>query len=157
MREIVGDCKDATWNAYLDEMKGASKSGADKDTVGRAVRVVEAYYREHIAGDEEACPECGKTPCVCDEKKPADADDKKADADNEKKPADADDKKVAGDEAVKKMVGDAVEAAIKAIDFDKLISAHLPKPSEPNGGDVEMSGDTVKEGSSDDIIAALYS
>lgn len=120
IKAIVGD-SDPTFNGYLDELAKAKEE--KPETVGKAVNIVDEYFKEHLAGDSEpekkVCPNCGKNPCEC---KPAGDSPTPCDDSAKKEETEPGEKK----EEAKPAAGDA-------IDYEKLASmvADKLKPAVP--------------------------
>lgn len=165
IRSLVGD-SDTTFNGYLDEL---AMAGDEKpEVVAKAVEIVDAYYRDHLAGDE-ACPKCGKTPYSCDkagdEAKP---EDKAAEKPAEDKAAGDEEKPVEEKKEEEKSAGDSIDYDLLA---DKLAARLQPKPEtkvadESTAGDesnepelgMEMGGDsaTSEVHGSDDFMKDIW-
>ena len=137
VRNIVGD-SDATFNEYLTELEMA---GDEKpEVVAKAVDIVDAYYKAHLAGDE-------KKP----EEKKSDDEQKTGD---EKKP---EEKKSAGDSIDYDLLADKVAARMRAKEESKVEKLHGDERIEDElsmlmGGD---SGSTEVHGS-DDFIKDIW-
>ena len=154
VRNIVGD-SDATFNEYLAELEMA---GDEKpEVVAKAVDIVDAYYKAHLAGDEKK-PEEKKSDDeqkAGAEKKPEEkksGDEQKAGA--EKKP---EEKKSAGDSIDYDLLADKVVARMCAKEESKEEKLHGDERIEDElsmlmGGD---SGSTEVHGS-DDFIKDIW-
>ena len=136
VRNIVGD-SDATFNEYLTELEMA---GDEKpEVVAKAVDIVDAYYKAHLAGDEKP------------EEKKSDDEQKTGD---EKKP---EEKKSAGDSIDYDLLADKVAARMRAKEESKGEKLHGDERIEDElsmlmGGD---SGSTEVHGS-DDFIKDIW-
>lgn len=143
IRAIVGD-SDTTMTEYLGELEMA---GDEKpEIIGKAVDIVDAYYKEHLAGDEASDKE--KKP---DEKKPA-GDEEKTEEKKpeekkpEEKPSEGDEKKpeekpAAGDEKKPEEKPSANNSL--DIDYEKLASLVADKMAA-NQKKTDVAGDEEK-------------
>ena len=157
IRAIVGD-SDTTFNEYLGELETA---GDEKpEVIKKAVDIVTAYYKEHLAGDEsKVCPKCGKKPCVCDKA----GDEGKPPAGEEKKP----EEKSAGEEKKpeEKSAGDSIDMDVLADKVAaRLLAAQKPVEEPKTAGDegseldTPLGGDSKTESgmSSDSLVKDIW-
>lgn len=163
IRAIVGD-SDPTFNEYLGELEMA---GDEKpEVIKKAVDIVSAYYKEHLAGDEFPPKDDDKKskeekPAGDEEKKPDDKEKKEA-GDEEKKPED--DKKSAGD-GCGKLSGDELDAIADKVAARMLAAQAKAAPAKqdpvPAAGDeiaMPLGGDSVNKEvhTSDDFIKDIW-
>lgn len=166
IRAIVGD-SDPTFNEYLGELEMA---GDEKpEVIKKAVDIVSAYYKEHLAGDEFPPKDDDKKskeekeekkPAGDEEKKPDDKEKKEA-GDEEKKPED--DKKSAGD-GCGKLSGDELDAIADKVAARMLAAQSKAEPKKeeiPAAGDeltMPLGGDSVNKEvhTSDDFIKDIW-
>lgn len=166
IRAIVGD-SDPTFNEYLGELEMA---GDEKpEVIKKAVDIVSAYYKEHLAGDEfPPKDDDKKSKEEKEEKKEAGDEDKKPDdkekkeaGDEDKKPED--DKKSAGD-GCGKLSGDELDAIADKVAARMLAAQSKAEPKKeeiPAAGDeltMPLGGDSVNKEvhTSDDFIKDIW-
>lgn len=158
VEKMVGDKVDETLKGYFEDLTGDEVKNADKDTLNKAVDIVDAYVQK-VMGD--AC-EPAKDEKPAGDTKPA--DDKKEPEAGDKKEAPADKKEPeAGDKKEEpKSNGDA-------IDYEKLASMvaeklkPVEKQPEVNGDELArlapvMGGDDANKGkvTSDNVLGAIF-
>ena len=163
IRAIVGD-SDPTFNEYLGELEMA---GDEKpEVIKKAVDIVSAYYKEHLAGDEFP-------PKDDDKKSKEEKEEKKEAGDEEKKPDDKE-KKEAGDEGKDKksagdgcgkLSGDELDAIADKVAARMLAAQSKAEPAKqdpvPAAGDeltMPLGGDSVNKEvhTSDDFIKDIW-
>lgn len=116
IRAIVGD-SDTTFNEYLGELEMA---GDEKpEVIKKAVDIVTAYYKEHLAGDEKTV-KVEKSDKDGEEKKNVQVDKdgketkdikvEKKDGEKKVEVTEGDEKKSAGDGCMSKLSGDEIDA-----------------------------------------------
>lgn len=169
IRAIVGD-SDTTFNEYLGELEMA---GDEKpEVVRKAVDIVTAYYKEHLAGDEktvtvEKKDEGGKEEKNVEVKKDGkETKDIKVEKEGgekkvEVKEAGDEDKKSAGDGCMGKLSGDELDAIADKVAARMLAaqSKEQPKTAGDEGSELEtpLGGDTAPTGStSDDLMKEIW-
>lgn len=121
VKEMMGDTVDETLKGYLDDLMGDEVSKADKDTLGKAIDVVDKYCQT-LMGDAD-----DMEPPATGDKKP-DPEPKKED-DKKEEPVPGDKKDATPAEVNKK------EACGDSIDYEKLASLVAEK--------MKMTGDAV--------------
>lgn len=164
VKAMLGDKVDDKLKEYFEELSGDEVAKADKEIVGKAIDVVDAYCQK-LLGDEHpancACDECKSKKAEPGDKEPEDKkpEDKKPEAGDKEPEKKEEPKPTNGDELTReditKMIGDAVAAA-----FAKA----QPQKEEPKvNGDAlaalapVISGDAAKDGiTSDALMAAIF-
>ena len=71
--KLISELKWRSWYDYAwiqDKIAAIHKPPMPEPEEGVAVVEVEAVPVEEVEVSEENCPECGQTPCVCEEEKP---------------------------------------------------------------------------------------
>lgn len=169
IRAIVGD-SDTTFNEYLGELEMA---GDEKpEVVRKAVDIVTAYYKEHLAGDEktvtvEKKDEGGKEEKNVEVKKDGkETKDIKVEKEGgekkvEVKEAGDEDKKSAGDGCMGKLSGDELDAIADKVAARMLAaqSKEQPKTAGDEGSELEtpLGGDTAPTGlTSDNLMKEIW-
>lgn len=163
VKAMLGDKVDDKLKEYFEELSGDEVAKADKEIVGKAIDVVDAYCQK-LLGDEHpancACDECKSKKAEPGDKEPEKKEEPTDKKPEEKKP-EAGDKEPEKKEEPKPANGDA-------IDYEKLatmVAAKLqPQKEEPKvNGDAlaalapVISGDAVKDGiTSDALMAAIF-
>lgn len=146
IKEMVGDAADATLKGYFDDLMGDEVAKADKETLNKAIDVVDKYCQQALMGDEFPPPKDKKDDNKKDDDKPKENDDKKEPGDKKE-----DDKPANGD---------------SGIDYEKLASlvADKLKPKEEQHGDenpitfspIITHGDSKEGMTSDAILKDIY-
>lgn len=174
IRDIVGD-SDTTFNEYLGELEMA---GDEKpEVIRKAVDIVTAYYKEHLAGDEKEVivkkdgddknvevKKDGKE--TKDIKVKKDGDDKKVEV-KEAGDEDKDKNKQAGDGCMGKLSGDEIDAIAQKTAAILMAAQSKPKTAGdelPAAGDegseleTPLGGDSGTPGakSSDDLMKEIF-
>lgn len=153
VKTMLGDSADETLKGYFEDLMGDEVAKADKETLGKAIDVVDAYCQK-LLGDEVKNPEPNKP---AESTEPKEGEEKKA----EKKEGEEDPKPSTGD----------------AIDYDRIINGVVEKlnaskskpdskteePAPVAGDELETSrlqvllGDTkASEVSSDTIMNEIW-
>lgn len=176
IRAIVGD-SDTTFNEYLGELEMA---GDEKpEVVRKAVDIVTAYFKEHLAGDEKEIKvkkdgddknvevkKDGKETKDIEVKKDGDKKDvtvkEAGDEDKSKK-----DDKSAGDGCMSKLSGDEIDAIADKVAARMLAAQAKQEPAKPADNtagdenpelDTPLGGDSASSDkmSSDDIMKDIW-
>ena len=163
VKNMIGDSADETLKGYFEDLTGDEVSKADKETLGKAIDVVDTYCQK-LFGDEVE-PASPTTPAKEDEPKPAPEAPKQESEDKDKKSEDKDKKSENGDgchTATPPQTGDA-------IDYDRIINGVVEKlksaeqPEELPGDTMEVSrldallaGDEKHETSSESITKEIW-
>lgn len=157
VRDMIGDSADETLKGYFEDLSGDEVAQADKETLCKAVDVVDSYCQK-LFGDEVAHPaekkpeEKKEAGDGCHEATPPSGDEEKKPEDEEKKPED--EKKSAGD----------------AIDYDRIINGVVEKMNAAKqetqklaGDEMEVSrlsvllaGDEAKDVTSDEVMKGIW-
>lgn len=162
VEKLLGDSVDETLKGYFEELSGDEVKSADKETLGKAIDVVDGYIAK-LCGDEKSSGDGCHTaePPAGDEDK-----SKKSEAKNKKaedEPGDEDEKEKEEPKKGEKSAGDS-------IDYDRIINGVVEKlkpkekADEPQMGDeantselsrldVLLAGDEKSDGVSSDNIA----
>lgn len=157
IRAIVGD-SDTTFNEYLGELEMA---GDEKpEVIKKAVDIVTAYYKEHLAGDEKTV-KVEKPDKDGEEKKDVQVDkdgketkDIKVDEDKSKK--EAGDQKACGDSIDMDVLADKVAARLLAA--QKPVEERKTAGDEGSELDTPLGGDSKTESgmSSDSLVKDIW-
>lgn len=154
VKELIGDSADETLKGYFDDLCGDDVAQADKETLCKAIDVVDSYCKR-LLGDEVAHP--------------AKDDAKKAEPAGDEPPAD--DKEPKKDEKQKDDEEDSRASAGDSIDYDRIINSVVEKlsakkaeePSKLAGDEMEVSrlqallaGDEKKEVTSDEVVKEIW-
>lgn len=154
VKGIMGDAVDATLKDYFDELSGDEAKSADKETVAKAVDVVDAYCAK-LFGDEVKAP----TP-PAKEKEPVPAPEEKKD---EKKEPEKKATPVNGDakdlDSYVDKIADAVIARLKT----KGVEPNTATNEKQAGDELEVSrlqallaGDEKSEVNSDAVMKGIW-
>lgn len=167
IRAIVGD-SDETFKGYLDEL---AMAGDEKpEVVKKAVDIVTAYYKEHLAGDEKEVEvkKDGDDKNVEVKKDGKETKDIEVKKDGDKKEVtvkeagDEDkEKKSAGDGCGSKLSGDELDAIADKVAARMLAAQSKAKQEQDTAGDeyqMPLGGDSAdsKAKSSDDFIKEIW-
>lgn len=154
VKGIMGDAVDATLKDYFDELAGDEAKSADKETVAKAVDVVDAYCAKLI-GDEVKAPSPEEKP---KEKEPVPAPEEKKEEkkEPEKKPVNGDAKDL---DAYVDKIADAVIARLKT----KGVEPNTAVNEKQTGDELEVSrlqallaGDEKSEVNSDAVMKGIW-
>lgn len=157
VKSMIGDSADETLKGYFEDLTGDEVSKADKETLGKAIDVVDTYCQK-LFGDEVE-PASPTTPSKEDASKPAPEAPKKESEDKDKKSENGD----GCNTTTPPQTGDA-------IDYDRIINGVVAKlkpaekkPEELPGDAMEVSrldallnGDAKHETSTEDIVKGIW-
>jgi hypothetical protein len=143
VKNMIGDSADETLKGYFEDLTGDEVSKADKETLGKAIDVVDTYCQK-LFGDEVE-PASPTTPAKEDKPKPAPEapnKDAKKDKDKNKKSENGD----GCNTATPPQTGDA-------IDYDRIINGVVEKLKPAEKKPEELPGDAMEVSRLDALLA----